>query len=453
MSNFLPNELIRRLTEQDNFDEAAFIDVHEQGDRITSIRMNPAKKSSLDTSCLKPVLWCENGYYLSERPSFTLDPLYHAGCFYVQEASSMFLDHILRYLKLKDSETKALDVCASPGGKSTLLNTTLGERSLLVSNEVIKTRANVLVDNLVRWGNANVVVTNNDPSAFGRLPGYFDLMLVDAPCSGSGMFRKDKDAVDEWSLANVKLCSDRQKRILADCLPALTEGGVLLYSTCSYSVEENEEVVDWLLAEHGMECIQIPIDGTWGIVEIAGEGRWAYRFYPHKLEGEGFFIAALRKKKDQSTFNRKKIKPEKTNVPKGVVERWIENDSRFTTFMQHDDIHIFPLQYNQDLIVLKQMLYLKNAGTCIGKWTGRELIPSHDLALSNYVLEELPFQEVDLNVAQDFLRKENLDPNHFTDHQRGWVLVRYEGVNLGWVKVLPNRINNYYPKEIRIMHL
>lgn len=455
MSNFLPNELIRRLSEQDSFNLSEFIATHEQGDKITSIRLNPNKPYPVDLQSYEKVPWCDNGYYLQERPIFTLDPFYHAGCFYVQEASSMFLDHILGYLGLKGSETRALDLCAAPGGKSTLLNTALGEDALLVSNEVIKSRSKILEDNLVRWGNPNVVATNNDPTAFSRLPGYFDLLVVDAPCSGSGMFRKDKDALDEWSLANVKLCSDRQKRILADVLPALKEEGLLIYSTCSYSVEENEEVLDWLMGEHTLESIRIPVNSEWGIEETISASRkgFGYRFYPHKVKGEGFFISVLRKKVEQPTFNQKKIKPEKSAVPKGIVEQWVQEEHAFLTVMQHDDIHIFPKAFELDLKILQQVLYLKNAGTKLGKWLGKELIPSHDLALSNNVLENLPSQGVDLEIARDFLRKKDLNIESFSGVQKGWCLVKYEGVNLGWVKVLSNRVNNYYPKELRVMHL
>src|SRR5690606_10699869 len=198
--------------------------------------------------------------YLPDRPVFTLDPLFHAGCYYVQEASSMFVAHVVQALALNSQPIVALDLCAAPGGKSTLLNSYLHPESLLIANEPIKARVNVLSDNLVRWGHANTVVTHNDPSAFGRLPGYVDLMLVDAPCSGSGMFRKDHAAIDEWSEGAVQLCSERQRRILADSLPALKEGGTLLYSTCSYSVEENEEIADWLCETQGMEPVDIPLN-------------------------------------------------------------------------------------------------------------------------------------------------------------------------------------------------
>jgi len=455
MSNFLPNELIRRLSYRETFDLEAFAEIHVRGDRITSVRLNPEKACPEALSALEKVPWCEHGRYLDERPVFTLDPFHHAGCFYVQEASSMFLDHILSQLGLKGGETRALDLCAAPGGKSTLLNTALGRASLLVANEVIRPRAKVLEENLVRWGNPNVVVTNNDPSAFGRLPGYFDLLVVDAPCSGSGMFRKDKNAVDEWSLANVKLCSDRQKRILAAAWPALKTGGLLVYSTCSYSEEENEDILDWLAGEYAVESVRIPLETDWGIEETVSKSKkgFGYRFYPHRLKGEGFFVAVLRKTGEQSTFAWKKTKPEKSNIPKGMMERFVKQVDDFQLFMQNEDIHVFPKKSDQDLKILQQVLYLKNAGTKLGRLSGKELLPAHDLALSNYLDDDLPAQEVDLETARDFLRKKDLGREVFPDVPNGWCLVKHGGVPLGWAKVLPNRVNNYYPKEMRIVKL
>ncbi len=455
MSNFLPNELVKRLNEQEGFDSEAFNKVHEQGDKITSIRLNSLKQDSAPFENVNLVQWCDKGYYLAERPIFTLDPLYHAGCYYVQEASSMFIAHILKEIGLENSVTRALDLCAAPGGKSTLLTSYLGNESLVVSNEVIKSRANILADNMVRWGTANVVVTNNDPSAFNRLPGYFDLLLIDAPCSGSGMFRKDHETIDEWSLANVKLCSDRQKRILAESLNSLITDGYLIYSTCSYSKEENEDILDWILNEYAFESIPIALDSDWGIEETQSTKHQAsgYRFYPHKVKGEGFFVAVLQKKENQSSFSRKKIKFEKNVVPSKIVSDWVEERQDYTQFMHGDYIHIFPKNYEEDLRWFQQVLYIKQAGTNIGKWTGRELLPSHDLACSIHIRTDLAAKDVTLDVALQFLRKDSLDIVDFTAVKLGWCLIRYKGTNLGWIKILSNRINNYYPKEVRIMNL
>lgn len=456
MSNFLPNELIARLSKDPNFNTEAFIRVHEHEQKTNSVRVNPMKVSQpeeildLDDS----IPWCEQGFFLKERPIYTLDPLFHAGCYYPQEASSMFLAHAINAIGLYEERICALDLCAAPGGKSTLLNTYLSPESLLVSNEIIKARANILEENIIKWGNPNVVVTNNDPSSFVRLPGYFDLLVVDAPCSGSGMFRKDHDAIDEWSEANVKLCAERQRRILADSLACLKTDGYLFYSTCSYSEEENESIVDWLIDEFAMETIVIDLAEDWGIDQCntPKHGVRTFRFYPHKVKGEGFFFAVLKKKRDQLTFNRKKIKMEKNNAPQAELAKWVDTEGLFG-FLHQDHLHVFPKRYETDLKALQNVLYLKNAGTRLGRWTGKELIPAHDLALSNRLRKDIPHVDVDLETALQFLRKESLDVSINTAGKTGWLLLRYRDVNLGWIKALPNRINNYYPKEIRIVNL
>lgn len=455
MSNRLPNDLINHLKDDPNFNYEAFIAIHDTEEKTTSIRFNPAKigeKLTLDVD--RPIAWCKDAYFLKERPVFTLDPLFHAGVYYSQEASSMFIDHIIRSQNINAAPVKALDLCAAPGGKSTLLNSALHAESLLVANEIIKSRVVILNDNLVKWGNANVVVTNNDPSAFGRLPGYFDLMVVDAPCSGSGMFHKDHQAIDEWSLANVKLCSERQKRILAETVKCLKHEGYLIYSTCSYSKDENEDILDWLIDEFEFEPILIPVEESWGIdvTKSPKHAATGYRFYPHLVDGEGFFCAVLKKKDETATFSMRKIKTEKNPAPQQLAKDWVNMDNMYC-FQHMDMLHVFPKQYEIDLLALQQVLYLKNAGTIIGKLVGKELIPSHDLALSNHIRSDIQFIELPKEEALNFLRKESLSADVNKEQLKGWTLIKYEGINLGWIKAMPNRINNYYPKEIRIANL
>ena len=276
----LPQKLLESLRGVKGFDKEAFERVHHTGEQVTSIRINPLKSSNVrrvrndsfgETSIEDlthdsrlrihdKIPWTENGYYLSQRPSFTFDPLFHAGCYYVQEASSMFLEQALKQTVDLSKPLKVLDLAAAPGGKSTHIQSLISKDSLLVSNEVIRSRSNILKDNIIKWGGDNVIVTSNDPREFARLENYFDVIVVDAPCSGSGLFRKDTEAIEEWSTSNVALCSQRQQRILNDVLPALAEGGILVYSTCSYSQQEDEEIVDWLLSENNMEGISVPLD-------------------------------------------------------------------------------------------------------------------------------------------------------------------------------------------------
>ena len=291
-----PKNFIPSLNDAPGFDAGSFIDAHEHSPSPTTIRINPFKYQPLINTPQVP--WCAEGFYLAERPSFTFDPLFHAGCYYVQEASSMFIAHILQHVRKElEDDIRVLDLCAAPGGKSTLLSSALNPDDLLVANEIIKTRVPILTDNLTKWGPSNIIASNNDPKDFSRLKGFFDVILVDAPCSGSGMFRKDPDAMNEWSEGNVNMCHQRQERILADIYPALAADGYLIYSTCSYSVSENEAVLDWLCAEFSLESVRIPINDDWGIVESQSDQHkaYGYRFYPGKVQGEGLFAACLRK--------------------------------------------------------------------------------------------------------------------------------------------------------------
>jgi 16S rRNA C967 or C1407 C5-methylase (RsmB/RsmF family) len=271
----IPAELLNSLRDVKGFDERAFLDIHEHSERITSIRVNTFKVTSLDFMLNNPVPWCTSGFYLDERPNFTFDPSFHAGAYYVQEAGSMFISLALKHAVDLNQELTVLDLCGAPGGKATLINDLINENSILISNEVIKPRSEILSYNLSKWGTCNTAVTNNDPAVFSKLEEVFDVIVADVPCSGSGLFRKQPDAVDEWSEDNVKLCSSRQKRITADAHPSLKAGGIFIYSTCSYSKEENEDVVAWLMSEFDLKLAEIPIKHEWGIFDT-GLG---YRFF------------------------------------------------------------------------------------------------------------------------------------------------------------------------------
>ncbi|OYW75438.1 MAG: hypothetical protein B7Z27_08775, partial [Sphingobacteriia bacterium 32-37-4] len=299
----LPKQLIDSLANVKGFDKAAFEKVHISGEQVTSIRLNPFKPSNVLTDFIDvKVPWCSDGFYLKERPSFTMDPLFHAGAYYVQEASSMFLHHAIHELIPGSKQgLKVLDLCAAPGGKSTLLASIFSE-GLVVSNEVIKSRAAILVENTTKWGLPNMVVTNNDPEHFKDFVGYFDVIVVDAPCSGSGLFRKDSAAIGEWSEQNVVHCSQRQERILATILPCLKQDGILLYSTCSYSEAEDESIADWLVSHMNMESCPIKTAPSWNIITTQSpqQQAWGYRFYPYLVKGEGFYLAAF--KQQQSVF-------------------------------------------------------------------------------------------------------------------------------------------------------
>jgi NOL1/NOP2/sun family putative RNA methylase len=442
----LPVSLLKELQTVKGFDEAAFVQAHQQVPP-TSIRLNPLKQANIFT-VNEQVPWCGEGRYLDTRPVFTLDPLFHAGCYYVQEASSMFLDHMLRSLLRDRSGLRVLDLCAAPGGKSTLIASLLEKDSLLVSNEVIRTRASILEENLTRWGYMNTWVTSNDARDLGKLEGYFDVIVVDAPCSGSGLFRKDEKALDEWSEGNVQLCSERQKRILADIWPALKTGGVLIYATCSYSPQEDEQILDWLSEEFEVKSLSVPIEEGWSIATInTSKQMYGYRFFPHQVKGEGFFIAAVQKHDETETIRIPKSKS--VHNKKASEQSFFLLNSKDWLCIQTDKENysaILP-QHDVDWHILSNYSYIRKAGVQLGSQSAKEWLPAHDVALSIDKSTNIPAINVNKEQALRFLKKED---TNMPLPGKGWYLIAYENYGLGWIKSLGNRFNNYLPKHWRI---
>lgn len=391
------------------------------------------------------VAWCESGYYLKERPLFTADPLFHAGVYYVQEASSMFLEQAVK--QHFPSAATVLDLCAAPGGKSTLLSQTLPETSLLVSNEIIRSRAYILAENLIKWGNPNVVVTNNEPRDFEKLPGFFDAMVVDAPCSGEGMFRKDPRAIQEWSEYNVKLCAERQREIMSAVWNSLKTDGILVYSTCTFNREENEDNVKWMCDELGAEILSVDLQGNKNITQ----SDFGYRFYPHKIKGEGFFMSVLRKTLIQNrTFKNKKIDKKAIKfVTKSQVSTLSLIDAeKWVIAIENNLIKAYDKKRLNDYLHLSEQLKCMHSGLLLGEMKGSDFIPSASIALSKKLdLKSVEVIDVNYNTAISFLRK---DAILVPDASRGYILICYKGLGLGWVKNLGNRCNNMYPQEWRI---
>ena len=374
------------------------------GTSPVAVRLNPQKPIG-SFNDKEPVPWCENGRYLTERPVFTLDPLFQAGGYYVQEASSMFLEQAIKQTVNLQGDLKVLDLCAAPGGKTTHICSLISRGSLLISNEVIKSRIKPLEQNIIKWGNPNVFITNNDPEDFQKLTGYFDVIVLDAPCSGEGLFRKDAAAAAEWSESNVNLCSARQKRILSDVSGCLKPGGILIYSTCTYSPEENEENMQWLLANDDFISEKIQTEKQWNITETETQTNdkkiHAYRFYPHRAKGEGFFIACLRKKGINSFGKEQRWHKNKTAgiLPKKyhtAVEKWVNEPALFEWMLINDQVMAIQKAQVEDLQLLRENFYLKHAGINMGKIINNELIPSHSLALSTAISGKLPFVELSL---------------------------------------------------------
>ena len=381
-----------------------------------SIRLNPFKHIARPLFAHQmPVPWCQHGYWLSERPNFTLDPLFHAGVYYVQEAGSMFLEHVLR--TCVQAPVTALDLCAAPGGKSTLLRATLPEGSMLVSNEPDRRRANILLENMLKQGHPGVLVTHNYAHEFAQTNLVFDVILTDVPCSGEGLFRRDVNAVDEWSLSAVRFCQERQRKILSDIWPCLRTGGLLIYSTCTFNVHENEENVQWIRQELGAEIVPVNVPGTWQVTGslLPGFDEPVYRFIPGITKSEGLFMAVLRKTSDGPQYATR------------------------------------PGSLREQVKKFRQIHVLSN-GIPAEEIKGKEKIPSAAQALSiTCTAADYPRAELTLEQAQRYLHRESLVLPPAAP--RGFVVVTHQGYALGFVKNLGDRANNLYPKNWAIKKL
>ena len=485
------------------------------GEEVTSVRVNPLKggagkvkggdSASSDVSmemsgeCLSDCIpdnfpdcfpaqveervpWTRLGYYLKERPVFTLDPLFHAGAYYVQEASSMYMELAMTAIE-KDfagryggeelsgkgffgHDIAALDLCAAPGGKSTHLASLLGKDSLLVSNEVIKSRSVILADNIAKWGYDNVVVTNSDPADFGAFEEFFDLIVVDAPCSGEGLFRKEPEAVEEWSPANVELCAQRQQRILADIWPALAPGGYLIYSTCTYNNLENDGNLEWMVETLGCnnETLSLcTIASESGVVGTAGGG---LQFIPCKIKGEGQFMAVVRKggEWEPSQMFRGGAKPSnsrKNKDSKGKNQPQLEKGctylpDNYVKILQGDLVKAYRKELHEKIKYIEENLRVVLSGIAVANKKGKDYVPHADFALQGVVAsmvatgtlpQGISVVEVSREDALRFLVKE---PLVLPGAPMGYVLLVFRGLGLGFVKNLGNRTNNLLPMARRI---
>jgi len=413
-----------------------------------SIRLNPLKNTR--HLPLQEVPWSTYGRYLSSRPVFTLDPLFHAGSYYVQEASSMFLEQALKQTVDLSQPLNVLDLCAAPGGKSTHLLTLLNRESLLVSNEAIRTRAITLSENIQKWGYPNAIVSNNDSKDFQHLKGFFDLMLIDAPCSGEGLFRKDPEAIGEWSPENIHLCCGRQKRIVGDAWDALRENGILIYCTCTYNESENEDNLKWLQDHKGIAFLKLTLEPSWGVEEVHRGNVIAYRFFPHRTKGEGFFISVMRKTETTEAV-RLKTKKSLATPSKKTTERlhtWIADAGSLTFFQFNDLIFYTPSYKSREVEFLLQHLKIMYAGTNLATEKHDKLIPEHALAVSiDLKKENFPWIEIPEADALKYLRK---DVIRLEGAPVGFTLLTHQNLPIGWANVLSNRINNMYPSDWRI---
>lgn len=376
-------DMARRTMGEERFD--CYLKAFET-DAPVSIRLNPEKAKGL-TADGERVPWCRNAYYLPQRPNFTYDPLLHAGCYYVQEAGSMFLDTVMQQW-VPDAPVVMIDFCAAPGGKSLLARTALAAGSVLFSNEPMRNRANILAENVEKWGYADHFVTNNYPRDYRRAKMIADVVLCDVPCSGEGMFRKDEATIREWSMQNVEKCARLQREIVTDAWSCLADGGLFIYSTCTFNTHEDEENIQWMMDELGAEVLPVKVDAAWNITGslLDGFSQPVYRFIPGISKGEGLFLCVLRK-----------------------GGTW---------------------QQGQSLKALRKSQQNLNIIYC-------------PKAQPDMVKVEVNYQQ-----AMAYLRHEAITLG--ADVPRGMVGICFEGHLLGLAKNIGNRANNLYPKEWKI---
>ncbi len=455
----LPEQFIQRMQRELGTEEAEALCAALETEPSTSVRLNPAKMAEQKWGGGR-VAWSDYGYLLGERPAFTLDPDFHAGAYYVQEASSQFAGYIVS-MAVGGAEAckgqRVLDMCAAPGGKSTHYATLVGERGLVVANEINRSRAAVLADNARKWGLGNMVVTCNDSARVADFEEWFDVVAVDAPCSGEGMFRKSDEACEQWSEANVAMCAERQWEILENAFRALKPGGVLMYSTCTFNRTEDEDVVRRACEEFGDELLavdDIPIGDDWGVV-TGREGVFqTFRFFPHRLTGEGMFMAVARKaglgtSRRRMPKARRKVMEAVDKRTAQELSRWVKESEQMRFFAAGDTLYGCRKEYYDEVEALAGTLAVIYSGVAMGQVFKGKLKPDGALALYAGVNHDaVACCEVDEQEALKFLRKQDMDAAQFSE---GVNMVLYGGRPLGFVKRVGARVNNMYPNSLRIL--
>jgi 16S rRNA C967 or C1407 C5-methylase (RsmB/RsmF family)/NOL1/NOP2/fmu family ribosome biogenesis protein len=432
----LPNAFKKRLLNQ--LGEQTYLEFEAALNTETPISLRINKKKLNTELNYSKVSWCSTGYYLPERPLFVSDPLWHAGAYYVQEASSMVLEQaFVKIRELIDTDLRVLDLCAAPGGKSTHLSSLLTENDLLVSNEVIQTRVSVLKENLLKWGFPNTIICNNDSRDFSQLGEIFDIVVVDAPCSGEGLFRKDPNATEQWTEDNVQTCELRQKRILQEVIKCVKEGGFIIYSTCTYNPGENEAQVDFL-TQNGFKSIPFHFDKK---LESS------FQLMPHTHQGEGFFIALLQK---TETHTEEVIEQEDNLIKtEKLGTEWKElmnTDVEFIKF-RNEVTAVKPCLlafYKQ----ISKALKVVHIGISLGSQNQQLMIPSGELVFSQHFNSECwPSIELTLEQAILYIGKQIIP---HSSSSKGYVTLTYKNIPIGLGKFAGNRINNLFPNEWRL---
>ena len=452
----LPIAFTERMRKQLGAEEAECLFAALDTVSPVAVRLNPTKRGEEGVwSDGETIGWSKNGRKLKERPSFTLDTAFHAGAYYVQEAASQFIDHIISNEELQGK--RVLDMCSAPGGKTTIYSTAVGEDGLVVANEYVRSRANVLADNVRKWGMGNVLVTNNAPEHIAQFEGWFDVVAVDAPCSGEGMFRKEEVAREDWSDEAVKMCVARQLSIVREAWQSLKNGGLFIYSTCTFNDEEDEGVLRTFIEEVGevFEPSQrIEIETEWGIVRGEVGAFQTFRFFPHKTDSEGLFVAVARKAEpttQRTPKARKKVMQEVDKAARKELSAWLKESECYTFAMVVDTIYAYRTEQFKAVQALSEGLTAIYSGVAMGQLFKGKLKP--DWALSQFVgLERkaVAVAELDEERALDYLRKKDIAVG---DMSEGINLLTHKGRALGFAKRVGARCNNLYPNSLKIMNM
>lgn len=432
-------------------------DALAEGSPEVSVRFNRGKLPCQFEGAAR-VPWCDRGIYLPSRPSFTLDPAFHQGRYYVQEAASMFHSAVVEHLVtlLPPRPLRVLDACAAPGGKTTAVADVLPEGSLVVANEYVPSRAAVLRENIIKWGAPGMIVTRGDTESLSRLRDTFDIIVADVPCSGEGMMRKDPEAVAQWSEGLVAECAARQREIAANLWKALSPGGFLIYSTCTFNRSENEENVAYIIDSLGGESVGIPVEPSWAISPGIDTPHHCYRFIPGVTRGEGLFVSVIRKPGSPSLSTVSSRKEKKLGrrskggdaVPPQVVE-WLACPERFAITSVSGRITAFPAEHAGLLKAVGEAVDVIHEGVTLATVKGRDIIPAHALAMSTALRRgTFPGVEVDRDTALRYLHGEA--PTLPSGSPRGYLLLTFGSSPLGWVKNLGSRCNSLYPQPWRI---
>ena len=452
----LPIAFTERMRKQLGAEEAESLFAALDSVSPVAVRLNPAKCGEEGVwSSGEAIAWSKNGRKLKERPSFTLDTAFHAGAYYVQEAASQFIDYIIAGEELQGK--RVLDMCSAPGGKTTIYSTAVGEEGLVVANEYVRSRANVLADNVRKWGMGNVLVTNNAPEHIAQFEGWFDMVAVDAPCSGEGMFRKEEVAREDWSEEAVKMCAARQLSIVREAWQSLRDGGLFIYSTCTFNEDEDEGLLRAFIEEAGdvFEPSQsVEIDDAWGIVKGEVGAFQTFRFFPHKTDSEGLFVAIARKAEpttQRTPKARKRVMQEVDKNSRKELVKWLQQPDNYTFAMVADTIYAYPSVQFKAVQALSEGLTAIYSGVAMGQIFKGKLKP--DWALSQYIGFErtaVAVEEVDEERALDYLRKRDIAVG---DMAEGINLITHKGRALGFAKRVGARCNNLYPNSLKIMNM